>query len=135
MVRVTRPGGLVIACDASHNAINAMLHIHETDEQAKTPLALWQTMEAHWRASHGADGNLGMKTPVLMRQAGLTEIEARVSDAVRTSFPPVDTPQKARTLKALLDDGLGGYPTDEASFQRTVAAFVGRGVTEADANR
>ncbi|HEY1753427.1 MAG TPA: class I SAM-dependent methyltransferase [Caulobacteraceae bacterium] len=133
MIRVTRPGGLVITCDASHNAINAMLHIHETDEQQKTPLALWQKMEATWRAAHGADGNLGMKTPVLMRQAGLVDIEARVSDAVRTSFPPIDTPEKDRTLKALLHDGLGGYPADEASFERSLAAFVRRGATQEEA--
>jgi len=133
MIRVTKPGGLVITCDASHNAINAMLHVHETDEQEKTPLALWQKMEANWRAKHGGDGNFGMKAPVLMRQAGLVDIEARVSDAVRTSLPPVDTPERQRTLKALLDDGIGGYPSDEASFERAVAAFVRSGATEHEA--
>lgn len=133
MIRVTRPGGLVITCDASHNAINAMLHVHETDEQEKTPLALWQKMEAHARAQGGGDGNLGLKTPVLMRQAGLRDVEARVSDAVRTSFPPIDTPEKERVLKAILDDGQGGYPADEASFQRAVAWLVAHGAGEAEA--
>ena len=49
MIRVTRDGGLVIACDASHNAINAMLHVHETNEQEHSPLALWQAMNKHAR--------------------------------------------------------------------------------------
>jgi ubiquinone/menaquinone biosynthesis C-methylase UbiE len=52
MIRVTRDGGLVIACDASHNAINALLHVHETDEQDHTPLSLFQTMNADVRRTH-----------------------------------------------------------------------------------
>ena len=89
MIRVTRDGGLVIACDASHNAINAMLHVHETNEQEHSPLALWQAMNKHARREAGLDRNIGMKTPVLMHQAGLRDVEARVSDAVRLSFPPL----------------------------------------------
>jgi SAM-dependent methyltransferase len=133
MIRVTRPGGLVITCDSSHNAVNALLHIHETDEQEHTPLALWQKLEAHARRTRGADGNLGAKTPVLMRQAGLTDIGARISDAVCLSFPPIDTPEKQRVLKAILDDGLGGYPTDAASLQRATAYLVEHGADAAEA--
>ena len=134
MARVTRPGGLVITCDASHNAVNALLHVHETDEQEQTPLALWQKIEAHARRTPGGgDGNLGVKTPVLMRQAGLVDIGARISDAVALSFPPIDTPEKQRVLTAILGDGLGGYPTDEASLQRATAHLVGHGADEAEA--
>ncbi len=130
MVRVTRDGGLVITCDASHNAINAMLHVDETDEQEHTPLKLWQSMEAAVRRRTGGDGNLGMKTPVLMQKAGLVDVEARVSDAVRLSFPPVDTPEKRRVLQALLQDGLGGYPTDAVSFEQAVDRLVANGADE-----
>jgi SAM-dependent methyltransferase len=133
MIRVTRPGGLVITCDSNHNAVNALLHIHETDEQEQTPLALWQKMEAHARRTRGGDGNLGMKTPVLMRQAGLEDIGSRISDAVSLSFPPIDTPEKERVLAAILDDGLGGYPTDEASFQRAMAYLVEHGASKDEA--
>jgi SAM-dependent methyltransferase len=91
MIRVTRDGGLVIACDASHNAINALIHVHETEEQDQAPLSLFQAMNADLRRRTGIDHNIGMKTPVLMHQAGLRDVEARVSDAVRLSFPPLDT--------------------------------------------
>jgi SAM-dependent methyltransferase len=40
MVRVTRPGGLVIACEANRNAHTAMLHIEECNHQETTPLEL-----------------------------------------------------------------------------------------------
>jgi SAM-dependent methyltransferase len=133
MIRVTRPGGLVVTCDSSHNGVNALLHVHETDEQEATPLGLWQRMEAHARRTRGGDGNLGYKTPVLMRQAGLVDIGARVSDAVTLSFPPVDTPEKERVLTALLSDGFGGYPSDEASLRRAVASFVEYGADAAEA--
>lgn len=132
MIRVTREGGLVVTVDASHNAVNAMLHVHETDEQEATPLGLWQRLEASQRRRRGTDGNLGMKTPVLMAEAGLKDVEARVSDAVRLSFPPIDTPEKARVLQAILDDGQGGYPADDAALERTVAAFVAAGAGEAE---
>jgi SAM-dependent methyltransferase len=133
MIRVTRDGGLVVACDASHNAINALIHIHETDEQDKTPLSLFQTMNAGLRARTGVDHNIGMKTPVLMHRAGLVDVEARVSDAVRLSFPPLDTPEKERVFQAICDGGLGVVPTDDESFARTVAALTARGATEAEA--
>jgi SAM-dependent methyltransferase len=132
MIRVTRDGGLVIACDASHNAINAMLHVHETNEQEHSPLALWQAMNRHARRETGLDRNIGLKTPVLMHQAGLRDVEARVSDAVRLSFPPLDTPEKERLFKAICDGGLSG-PADEVAFERVLAALVARGVGEAEA--
>lgn len=130
MIRVTRNGGLVIACDASHNAINALIHVHETNEQDNVPLSLFQAMNAHLRRSSGVDHNIGMKTPVLMHQLGLTEVQARVSDAVRLSFPPLDTSEKERLFKAICDDGLGVVPGDEESFERAVASLVARGAPE-----
>ncbi len=36
-------------------------------------------------------------------------------------------------LAAILDDGLGGHPTDEASFQRAMASLVENGADEAEA--
>jgi SAM-dependent methyltransferase len=129
MIRVTRDGGLVVTCDASHNAINALLHVHETDEQEHSPLSLWQAMNANRRRDTGADGNLGMKTPVLMHQAGLRDVQARISDAVRLSFPPLDTPDKERVFQAICDDGLAG-PEGEEAYRRVLAALIARGAPE-----
>ena len=46
MKRVTRPGGLLITCDASRNANNALLHIEESNEQETLPLELFQPSTA-----------------------------------------------------------------------------------------
>ena len=127
MIRVTRDGGLVIAVDANRNAINALVHVTETDEQDRTPLSFFQAMNASVRRRTGVDYNIGMRTPVLMHKAGLVDVDARVSDAVRHSFPPVDTPEKAQRLRALLAGGLGGYPTDAVSFEQAVDQLVSRG--------
>ena len=133
MIRVTRDGGLVITCDANRNAINAVIHVHETDEQDHSPLSLFQRMNARTRRRSGVDYNIGMKMPVLMHKAGLADVGARISDAVRLSFPPLDTPYKERTFQAICDGGLGVVPTDEASFQRAVAQLMDRGLTEEEA--
>jgi len=133
MIRVTRDGGLVVTCDASHNAINALLHVHETDEQEKTPLSLFQAMNADLRRRTGVDHNIGMKTPVLMHKAGLRDVQARVSDAVRLSFPPLDTPEKERLFSAICDDGLAAPPMDDDHFERSVSAMMARGASRAAA--
>jgi len=57
----TCDGGLVITCDASRNAINALIHVHETEEQEHTPLSLFQRMNANTRRWSGVDYNIGMK--------------------------------------------------------------------------
>ncbi len=44
MIRVTKPGGLIITCDANRNAHNALLHIEESNEQENLPLELFQTV-------------------------------------------------------------------------------------------
>jgi SAM-dependent methyltransferase len=133
MIRVTRDGGLVIVCECSRNAINALLHVHETDHQDHVPLSMFQAMNANIRRRTGVDYNIGMKMPVLMHQAGLRNVQARISDAVRLSFPPLDTPEKERVFSAVCDDGLGKYPTDEESFGRALASLTGTGVGEEDA--
>src|SRR5208282_4390122 len=133
MIRVTRDGGLVITGDANRNAINALIHVHETDEQDHSPLSVFQAMNASIRRRTGVDYNIGMKMPVLMHQAGLRDVQARISDAVRTVFPPHDTPEKQRAFKSMCDDGLGSCPTDEEGFARDVAFLTARGMAEEDA--
>jgi len=133
MIRVTRDRGLVIACEVSRNAINALLHVHETDEQDHMPLSMFQAMNAHIRRQSGVDYNIGMKMPVLMHQAGLQDVQARISDAVRLIFPPLDTPEKEAAFKAVCDDGLGADFTDERSFDEELASLTARGVAPHEA--
>ena len=128
MVRVTRHGGMVITCDASRNAFNALFHIHETNEQEQTPLELFQTMNRRIRRQTGVDYNIGLKTPVLMHRAGLKNVQARISDAVRLLFPPMDTEGKAKLFKAICDQGFGFQPTDRQSIRQWQQRLVEQGV-------
>ena len=81
MVRVTRPNGYVIACEANRNAHTAMLHIEESNHQEMVALELFQTINREIRKRTGVDHNIGAKLPILMHNAGLKQIQIRVSDA------------------------------------------------------
>ncbi len=114
MIRVTKPGGLVIACEANRNAHTAMMHVAEISQQERVPLELFQTVNRELRERTGVDHNIGIKLPVLMHQAGLKRIEIRVSDAARFLCPPLDSEPKRDLFKALCDEGYGRpHPTDE----------------------
>ena len=135
MVRVTRDGGLVITCDANRNAHNAMFHIHETEEQDSTPLQLIQTMHREIRRREGLDHSIGIKLPVLLHQAGLRNVQARVTDSVRLLFPPIDTEEKRRLHQAMCREGLAAPPTEPAERAKWIARLTQNGVSEADAER
>lgn len=114
MARMTKPGGLVIACEANRNAHTALLHIEETNHQETAPLELFQTINRTIRQRTGVDHNIGIKVPVLMHAVGLEDIQIRISDAARVLIPPVDTPQKQQLFKAICDEGYGQpQPTQE----------------------
>jgi ubiquinone/menaquinone biosynthesis C-methylase UbiE len=69
MIRVTKPDGLVIACEANRNAHTAMLHIEEVNHQETAPLELFQTINREILKRTGVDHNIGVKLPVLMHKA------------------------------------------------------------------
>jgi SAM-dependent methyltransferase len=127
MIRVTRPGGLLITCDANRNGHNALLHIEETNEQENVHLELFQTVNRSIRRDTGIDYNIGMKTPILMHRLGLENVQARVTDAVVLLFPPVETPEKEQVFQAMCSEGLGYQPTDEAEIDRWRQAVVAHG--------
>jgi len=133
MIRVTRPGGLVIACEANRNAHTALLHIDETNHQETVPLELFQTINREIRRRTGVDHNIGVKLPVLMNAAGLKQIQIRVSDAARFLCPPLDTDAKIKLYKAICAEGYGQpRPTDEqrARWKSNLMDF---GISEAAA--
>ncbi len=130
MVRVTKPGGWVIACEANRNAHTALLHFEETNHQETTPLELFQTINRSIRLRTGVDHNIGIKLPVLMHAAGLVDIQARLSDAVRVLIPPVDTPEKRRLFKAICDEGYGQTKPTPEQRARWKANLIGMGISE-----
>lgn len=135
MLRVTRPGGLLITCDANRNGHNALLHIEETNEQESVHLELFQAVNRGIRHESGVDYNIGMKTAVLMHRLGLENVQARTSDSVVLLFPPVDTPEKEQIFRAMCSEGLGYQPTDEAEIERWRRAVIARGVSRETADK
>ena len=130
MVRVTRDGGMCISCEANRNAHTALLHIEEINNQEQVPLDLFQTMNAAIRRKTGVDHNIGVKMPVLMHRAGLMNIQARISDAVRPLMPPLDTAYKNTLFQAICDEGYGQPRADEAQIARWKANLMGYGISE-----
>lgn len=130
MVRVTRDGGMCISCEANRNAHTALLHIEEINNQEQVPLDLFQTMNAAIRRKTGVDHNIGVKMPVLMHKAGLVNIQARISDAVRPLMPPLDTAYKNTLFQAICDEGYGQPQPDQAQIARWRANLMGYGISE-----
>jgi len=126
MVRLTRSGGLVIACESNWNGFNAMNHVAELDELEVKDLGFLQRLFARDREVEGKDGNLGVKMPVLLHKAGLIDVDARVSDAVRCCLPPLDTAEKNARYEALRADGLAGTVGKEEA-RRMRERFLKRG--------
>jgi SAM-dependent methyltransferase len=135
MIRVTRPGGLLITCDANRNGNNALLHIEESNEQETLHLEVFQAVNRSIRRDTGVDYNIGMKTPVLMHRMGLENVQARVSDSVVLLFPPMDTPEKEQIFRAMCSEGLGYQPTDEAEIDRWRQKLIERGVLPETADK
>lgn len=135
MVRVTRHGGMVIACEANRNAHNALFHIHETNEQENAPLELFQTLHREIRLQTGVDYNIGVKVPILLHQAGLKNVAARMSDAVRLLLPPVDTEEKAKLHRAICEQGFGPPPPNAEGLKRWKQSLVDRGISPEAADR
>jgi ubiquinone/menaquinone biosynthesis C-methylase UbiE len=133
MIRVTRPGGLVITCEANRNAHIAMLHFEETEHQETTPLELFQTINREIRKRTGVDHNIGAKLPVMMHKAGLRNIQARVSDALSCLFPPIDTDYKKVLFKAICDEGYGQPAPNAEGRARWKANIMNFGISEKDA--
>ncbi len=133
MIRVTRPNGLVIACEANRNAHTAMLHIDEVNHQETVPLELFQTINREIRKRTGVDHNIGAKLPVLMHDAGLKQIQIRVSDAARFLCPPLDTDDKNKLFKAICDEGYGQLRPNEEQRAKWKENLMSFGVSEDDA--
>jgi ubiquinone/menaquinone biosynthesis C-methylase UbiE len=130
MIRVTRSGGMVITCEANRNAHTALLHIEEVNHQENVPLDFFQKINASILQQTGVDHNIGAKMPILMHRAGLRNIQARISDAVRPLMPPLDTAYKERVFKAICDEGYGCPQLDEEQLARWKANLVGYGISE-----
>ena len=130
MMRVTKPGGLVITCEVNRNAHTAMLHIEVSNHQEMAPLELFQTINREIRKRTGVDHNIGARLPVLMHAAGLKHIQIRVSDASRFLYPPMDTDDKNKLFTAICDEGYGQARPDDEGRKWWKANLMGFGIAE-----
>jgi SAM-dependent methyltransferase len=105
MVRVTRPGGLVVAANANRNAWYALFHLEEFNTQETVPLTFAQQLNKDIRLKTGVDYNIGIKTPVLMEKAGLKNIGCRMDDRITYLSPALDEAEKEVIFKALCQSG------------------------------
>lgn len=113
MIRVTKSGGMVITCESNHNAVNALTHIQEIDKSSIFDLGFLQKLFDRSRRKTKKDGNIGNKMPVLLHQAGLINVQARLSDCVKLLLPPLDNQEKLNLYESLGKDGFASEFNDE----------------------
>lgn len=126
-----KPGGLVICVEPHH--IGAMAGYYHGGRQTDyANLGVLQSLYEKSAEQTGKDGNIGIKLPLYMEQAGLTEIQCRLSDKVNLLLSCQDNAQKAQTRNLLSWEGYGTAPKDppEAFRQR----LISRGLTAEQAD-
>ncbi len=132
MIRVTRPGGIVIAANANRNAWNALFYIDELNTQETTPITFSQQMNKDIRQKTGVDYNIGIKVPVMMDKAGLKNIGCRMDDRVTMLFPSMDLEEKKRVFEALCLSGLALPENFKEKQPEAREKFLGHGIKPED---
>ncbi len=133
MMRVTRPGGLVVAAEPN-NFVNSVLlealAVGATpDEMA--PLLRFQMLCHNGKATLG-EGNdrIGESVPALFQAAGLEDIQVRLNDRPYVMLPPYGSPAEralAEEMQDQADRGIWVWNRDQ-----TRRYFLAGGGTEAD---
>jgi ubiquinone/menaquinone biosynthesis C-methylase UbiE len=107
MIRVTKPGGVIVSCEGSRNGWSALTHIEEVDEMANAPIGVYQRMNKAIREKTGVDYNIGMKLPVIFHQKGLRQVECRLNDRISCVLPPNLTDEMHFLFDSLCKEGWG----------------------------
>jgi SAM-dependent methyltransferase len=126
MIRVTRPGGQVVAVEPN-NLFNRMPVSSLTPGQSLDRVladaeVAWRQVEGRRRRGLGCE-YLGDLLPGLFAEAGLTDIRVWLSDKALPLVPPYAAPEQQAQLAALQrwhEDGTGPY--DRAEFAADLAA-------------
>ena len=130
MIRVTRPGGLVLAAEPN-NLMEALL-LDSISNQASVDelveLVRFQlTCERGKVALGEGDNSLGDRVPGLFAAQGLTDVEAYVNDKATAIFPPYSSDeQRAFTDDARDRDARGLWNWSEPETRRFFLAGGGR---------
>ena len=125
MIRIARPGGLVV-CVEPNNLWNYMaftsLTADEPVDEVVRRFEFWLRYHRGMKAASQGDHTLGDLLPGLFAELGLDEIQVYQSDRVPAIFPPYEAPSQ----KALLEEDnrahqAGTGPWDVAQLRRYVA--------------
>jgi ubiquinone/menaquinone biosynthesis C-methylase UbiE len=126
MIRVTKPGGQVVAVE-SNNLFNRMPISSLTPDMSieqllhETEMA-WRQVEGRRRRGLGCE-YLGDLVPGLFAEAGLTDIRVWLSDRALPLLPPYAAPEQQAQLAAMRrwrEEGSGPY--DRAEFTADLTA-------------
>jgi SAM-dependent methyltransferase len=117
MSRCVKPGGLVICIEPHWISCMAKTD-HHGDRQSKyVKLGVLQSLYEEDAGRTGKDGNIGIKIPVFMDDAGLTDIECRLSDKVNLLLPHQSPDQRTRMFESLRAEGHGSIPQNQDQFK------------------
>ncbi len=105
MVRAVRPGGRVVAFEPN-SLVQALVLDSDTASyplEDRLRLVRYQLLyEAGKRAKGLGDDSVGDRLPALFRDAGLSQVEVRLSDKAGALVPPYDTEEKRARAQELL---------------------------------
>lgn len=131
MVRAVRPGGRVVAFEPN-SMVQSLVLGQDTAQyglEERLRLVRYQLLyEAGKKALGHGDDSVGDCLPALFTQAGLTQIEVRISDKAGALVPPYDTEEKRARAQELL----GWRATFEENADFIRECFLAGGGSQAD---
>ncbi|MEB3329578.1 MAG: methyltransferase domain-containing protein [Candidatus Sericytochromatia bacterium] len=131
MVRLVRPGGRVVAFEPNQLVQALVLDSDSAGYPLETRLELvrYQAFyEAGKRALGRGHDSIGDALPQLFLEAGLRQVEVRISDKAGALVPPYDTEEKRARVAELL----AWQDEFEANADLIRACFAAGGATPAD---
>jgi 2-polyprenyl-3-methyl-5-hydroxy-6-metoxy-1,4-benzoquinol methylase len=122
-----------IICFEPHWISNmSSYHLFETEQSNIVQLGILQKLFEQDAKHHGKDGNIGIKLPIYLSQLGVKNVECRMSDKVIFLDPNMEEDKKVKLYNSLMEDGIGGSPTERESF---LGRLVNRGMNMEDAEK
>jgi SAM-dependent methyltransferase len=117
MVRVVRPGGVVLAAEPNNRALNLLGTSIVTLDDLADAARFYFVCEKGQIALGEGDSSLGDLVPGLFQEAGLVGIQTYMSDKVSLMLPPYESEEQqalAREYASGAERGAFGWTREEA---------------------
>jgi hypothetical protein len=117
MIRVVRPGGLIVASEPNNRALALLGTSLSTLDDMLDAVQFYLVCEKGQIALGLGDSSLGDLVPGLFAEAGLERIETYMSDKVSLMLPPYETEEQralASEYATGAERGAFGWTRDEA---------------------